>query len=145
MSPFEKSVRLASNKVLVDTNLKCYEISWDLFSGIVSRTPSPTNPGKHAEGVLVNQWYPAQGGFSSSGGTDKSPSGSGSLARIKAMMNGVDFYNKDGRFTLSNNLPYGILAETLGWQPPKWSGVPPYRMVALSLQATLAKYKTVRI
>jgi hypothetical protein len=80
------------------------------------------------------------GGASNSLGTGKSKNGSSSLARIKAMMNGLEFYNKDGKFTLSNNLDYAVLAESEGWKR-----TPPYRMVALSLQATVAKYKVVKI
>jgi hypothetical protein len=60
-------------------------------------------------------------------------------------MNGIEFYNKNGRITLSNNLDYAVQAESEGWNPPRWKGTKPYRMVALSLQATVAKYNKVRI
>jgi len=140
MSLFEKSLKAASNKVLVDVNLKCYQITWELFSSVVNKTPSPVNPGPTAEGLLVNQWYPMERGTSSSRGANKSPSGADSLSRIKSIMNGIEFYDRDGKVTLSNNLDYAVKAESEGWVRTS-----AYRMVALSLQATLAKNKVVKI
>jgi hypothetical protein len=145
MGFFEKSVRAASNKVLVEINLKCYQIAWELFTSVVNKTPSPSNPGPTAEGLLANQWYPMAGGSSGSKGSAKSQNGSGSLSRIQALMNGLEFYDRDGKITLVNNISYAVQAESEGWNPPRWKGTPPYRMVALSLQATVAKYKVVKI
>ena len=145
MSFFEKSVRAAAHKVLVAVNLKCYQITWELFTSVVSKTPSPTNPGKYATGLLANQWYPMERGSSGSRGGATNPSGADSVARIRAMMNGVEFYDRDGKITLSNNLDYAGQAESVGWNPPRWKGTAPYRMVALSLQATVAKYKKVKL
>lgn len=140
MSFFEKSVRAAANKILVEVNLKCYEIAWELFTTVVEKTPSPSNPGKYAKGLLVNQWYPQERSASAARGMSKSPSGADSIARIKAMMNGLEFYDRDGRVVLSNNLDYAEQAESLGWKKTT-----PYRMVALSLQATAAKYRKIRL
>ena len=140
MSFFEKSVRAACGKILDDVNQKVYQISWELFSSVVNKTPSPTNPGPTAKGLLANQWYPMAGGTSASRGTSTSPSGSDSLSRIRSMMNGREFSKKDGLLTLSNNLDYAMKAEEEGWV--RTSG---YRMVALSLQSTAAKYKQVNI
>lgn len=145
MSLFEKSIRAASSKILVDVNLKCYQIAWELFTSVVNKTPSPTNPGPTAEGLLANQWYPMAGGVSGVLGVNLSPNGADSLARIQAMMNGREFSNRDGRVTLSNSIGYVMLAEKAGWKPPRWKGTPAYRMVALSLQATVAKFKEVKI
>jgi len=140
MSPFEQSTRLAASNVLLAVNRKCYEIAWELFSSVVRKTPSPDNPGPKAKGLLANQWYPQEQGASAARGTSKSRDGSSSLARIQAMMNGTVFYDKDGKFTLTNNMDYVEQAESAGWKR-----TPPYRMVALSLQATAAKYKKVNI
>ena len=141
MSPFEQSIRAASANILSDVNLKCYQISWELFSLIVNKTPSPANDSPHAKGLLSNQWYPMLGGgLSGSKGTSTSANGSDSLSRIKAMMSAKEFLSKDGKFTLSNNLDYADTAETTGW-----AKTPPYRMVALSFQATLAKFSKVNI
>ena len=140
MLDFEKSIRAQATRILESINTKTYEIAWELFSGIVARTPSPSNPGPHAKGVLANQWYPQTGGFSGAKGNSTSATGSDSLSRIKAAMSGNAFNGKDGVLTLTNNLDYAGLAETDGWLKTS-----PYRMVALSLQATTAKYKGVII
>lgn len=145
MSFFEQSLKAASEKVLADVNSKCYQISLELFTSIVNKTPSPANPGPTAKGLLANQWYPFERGVSSARSTAKSPNGSDSLSRIKAIMNGTEFRDRDGRITLSNNLDYAVQAEETGWNPPRWKGTAPYRMVALSLQSIVAKYNTVKI
>ena len=142
---FEQSVRAATNRILVEANLKCYNIAWELFTSVVKKTPSPTNPGPYAKGLLANQWYAQERGASAACGAIANPSGADSLARIKAMMNGTEFYDRDGKITLSNNLHYAGQAESEGWNPPRWRGTPPYRMVALSLQATVAKFKKVKL
>lgn len=145
MSFFEQSVRAATNKILVAVNLKCYQIAWELFTSVVKKTPSPTNPGRFAKGLLANQWYPQERSASAARGAATNPSGADSMTRINAIMNGTEFYSKEGKITLSNNLDYARQAESVGWNPPRWKGTAPYRMVALSLQATVAKYKKVKI
>lgn len=139
---FAQSIRLNSRAIMAQVNDKCYEIARELFTSIVNLTPSPTNPGDTAEGLLVNNWFPVDGSsFSDAKSSAKSPYGSASLARIKALT-GRQFLRKDGTVTLSNNLSYAYRAEVLGWPQPAWSGsVGPYRMVAKSLQKVSAKYK----
>lgn len=137
---FEKSIRAASKKILVDVNQKCNQIAWELFTSVVNKTPSPTNPGPFAKGLLANQWYSMDGGVSGASGINKSPNGADSLARIQSILNGTQFSGRDGRVTLSNNLDYAVQAESEGWKR-----TPAYRMVALSLQATVAKFKNVSI
>lgn len=123
-------------------NAQCYKIAKDLFNEVVSRTPSPANPGPWAKGWLANQWYPESGDFSEELSGSKSDSGADSLSRI-ASFRGADFYKRDGKVTLTNNLSYAYRAEALGWpEGDGWSGtIGPYRMVALSLQYISAKYK----
>lgn len=140
MSVFSNSVKASCTKILNDIDAKCFQISWELFSLVVSKTPSPSNPGPRAKGLLANQWYPMSGGVSAAVGTSTNASGNDSLSRIRSMMNGRDFFGKDGRLTLSNNLDYAVKAESDGWQRTA-----PYRMVALSLQATVTKFKQVNI
>lgn len=137
---FEQSVRAATNKILVAVNLKCYQIAWELFTSVVKKTPSPANPGRFAKGLLANQWYPQERSASAARGLSTNPSGADSITRINAIRNGVEFYDKDGKVTLTNNLDYAEQAEALGWKR-----TPAYRMVALSLQATVAKHKKVKI
>ena len=139
---FSDSVKNNSELILQRVNTKCYKITKELFTSVVNKSPSPGNPGETAKGLLANQWYPKEGGFSEETGTATSPNGASSLARISSLM-GKEFYRRDGMISLSNNLYYAYRAEVLGW--PKsdgWSGrVGPYRMVALSLQAIAAKYR----
>lgn len=131
-------------RVKQEINDKVYKISIELFLLIVAKTPSPHNPGEHAKGLLANQWYPKTGaGFSEELTDATSRNGAGSKARIVALRGGREFFGKDGRLSLTNNVHYAYRAEMLGWpQSDGWSGkVGPYRMVALSLQAIAARYK----
>lgn len=149
MGAFADSIRSNSDKMLKTVNRQIYSIAFELFTSIVLNSPSPSNPGPFADGLLVNQWYPAIGDFSTQVGGDTSPNGSNSLSRIKSVMSGSEFYRKNGRLTLANNLDYAYRAEVLGW--PKSDGYSgksgaegkgkPYRMVAKSLQAVVARYK----
>lgn len=143
MVGFADSIKLHSQRILEEINKKCYTITWNLFTSIVQLSPSPSNPGPYADGLLVNQWYPKVGkGFSSQLTSATSPYGSGSLSRINGIMGGKEFLKKNGTITLTNNVHYGILAEKIGWNPPEWTGRQgPYRMVARSIQLTAAKYK----
>lgn len=135
---FGASVLANGQKLLEKTNDKCLAIAKELFVSIVNLSPSPSNPGSWADGLLANQWYPAIGTFSSEVGTATSPYGAGSLARIANLTtNSEAFFGKDGVITLSNNVSYAYRAEVLGWPVEDgWSGkVGPYLMVAKSLQA----------
>lgn len=141
---FAASIRGNSRKLLLKINSQVYKIAKELFTRIVELTPSPSNPGYDAEGRLANQWYPEVGAsFSSRVGTSTSPNGAESLTRISALgMSGAEFYEKDGKLTLTNNVEYAYRAEVLGWpEADGWSGkVGPYRMVAKAIQEIAAKY-----
>lgn len=139
---FAQSVELNSLAILREVNDRVYEIARELFRSIVQLTPSPSNPGDTAKGLLANNWFPVDGpGFSQATSTAKSSWGAASVARINALR-GNNFFQKDGTVTLSNNLDYAYRAEVLGWPNPRWSGrVGPYRMVALSMQKVSARYK----
>lgn len=142
---FGASVQANSQKLLKKTNDKTLAIAKELFVSIVTLSPSPTNPGAFADGLLVNQWYPAIGSFSSELGASESDYGAGSLARI-ASIDPVAFMGKDNVVTLSNNVHYAYRAEALGWPAntpgQQWTGrVGPYLMVARSLQAISARYR----
>lgn len=134
-------------KILSDINKRVNEIAWHLFESVVKLTPSPSNPGKYAQGLLANQWYARTGSPSSELGTRKSATGGDSLARAKALTgNNAEFFGRDGKVYLSNNLDYAHNAETIGWPKPQWSGnIGPYGMVTKSLILTAAKYNRVKI
>lgn len=120
-----------------EINDKVYKISIELFLAVVAKTPSPAFPGKHAKGLLANQWYPAVGGeFSTERGTDTSRNGAASKSRIVALRGGNEFLGQNGKLTLANNLEYAYRAEVLGW-----AKTGPYAMVRLALQEIAAKYK----
>lgn len=141
---FSASINRNIQKLEQKINDRVYTISIELFNEIVRRTPSPATPGKTATGLLANQWYPKAGaGFSGSEGTDTSPNGASSRARIAALRGGIEFLGKNGRLTLTNNVHYAYRAEVLGWPlADGWSGnVVAYRMVALSLQHIAARHR----
>lgn len=141
MGIFSDSVNKNINKILTHIDEKCYSITWQLFTSIVNNTPSPSNPGQWAEGLMSNQWYPQVGNnFSMEFTSATSPNGSASLSRITSLKNTKTFYGKDGVMTMTNNSPWAYRAEYLGWTAPQWSGkVGPYRMVAKSLQSVAAQ------
>jgi hypothetical protein len=146
MGKFSQSIKQQRIRILNDVNAKCITVAWYLFNSVVQLTPSPVNPGPWAKGLLANQWYPQEGGTSSAKGSAKSDSGADSYNRIATLLrNSREFYNKDGRITLTNNIDYVMLAERDGWQPPQWSGKRPYMMAKLSLDATVARYKKMKV
>lgn len=151
---FADSLKASSAKVMEDVNTKCYTIAKELFTRVIQLTPSPSNPGRYAEGLLANQWYPLETNFSDEVGTDLSDNGAASIDRVQSLT-GKLFTKKDGTLTFANNLPYAYRAEVVGW--PSHEGYnggrnketsggyqntgQPYRMVALSIQEIVAKYK----
>lgn len=138
---FAQSILQNIAKIEQDVNDRVYEIARELFRSIVQLSPSPSNPGETAKGLLANNWFPMNGpSFSTATTSATSSWGAASLARINAL-SGSNFIRKDGTVTLSNNLDYAYRAEVLGWPTPRWSGrVAPYRMVALSMQKVAARY-----
>jgi hypothetical protein len=148
---FATSIRNNSKVVLSTINRRVYTLAFQLFTNVVRFTPSPTNPGDTAIGLLSNQWYPSVGTPSTALGTSHSSNGGESLSRINSMMNGMEFLGKDGKIYLSNNVPYAYRAEVLGWpksedgKPTAWSGrVGPYAMVAKAM-AIAGTYKRIKI
>src|ERR1044071_4040041 len=111
---FADSLKKNSDKLLADVNTKCYKIAKELFVRVVQLTPSPSNPGRWAEGLLANQWYPFETTFSDEVGTNLSPNGAESISRVMSL-NGTIFTKKDGTLTFVNNLPYAYRAEVTGW------------------------------
>lgn len=134
MGSFADSVKANCQKILEEVDKKSYFIVSQLFTSVVMLSPSPSNPGETAKGLLANQWYTQIGTEPSTElSSATSPYGSDSLARINSLANQKIFFKKDGAVTFTNNVPYGILAEKLGWTGGSWSGkVGPYRMVDLS-------------
>lgn len=142
---FASSLRQNAWKKLDWANRRVYIIAKVLFARVVELSPSPDNPGEYAKGWLANQWYPEAGDFSEELSGATSDNGSASLGRIHAM-SGLEFFGRDGKLTLTNNLHYAYRAETLGWPQPLWSGKSShassgYHMVSLALQEIAALYR----
>lgn len=138
---FAASIKFNGSAILQKVNEEVNRIAWELFTSVVKLTPSPSFPGKYAKGVLANQWYPSTGNASAAKGTDRSPTGSASLARINAVVKSSnEFLGKDGKLTMANNLDYAVQAERLGWARTKG-----YHMVGKSLIAVAAKNKRIKI
>lgn len=144
---WQSKIHYAATRALMEVNLKAYKIAWELFTNIIEFTPSPARPGPYAKGLLVNNWFPQEGTASAARNTALSNNGADSRARVNQMLNsgGREFYEKDGKITLTNNTPYAYRAEYLGWPEsdnPMWKNRGPYRMVARSLQKISNKYKS---
>jgi hypothetical protein len=145
---FVQQIEANNVKAMEAVNKKCYDVAKELFTMIVDKTPSPIHPGPWAKGQLVNNWFPIDGADYSTETTEVlSDFGADSLARISQIGRGEQFLFKDGTVTISNNLPYAVRAEEIGWPPPEWSGKSgsdghggPYRMVSLSIQYISNKY-----
>lgn len=146
---WQADVERAAQEILGRVNERIYEVAWELFTYVVSITPSPSNPGEYAKGLLANQWYPSAGQPIIRRGTATDPFGQASLDRIDKLTkgNGNQFLMRDGRLVMTNSVDYAVRAEQIGWPANEgWSGrVGPYRMVALSLRRISAKYKVIKL
>lgn len=85
--------------------------AFDLFSLVVMETPVD-------KGVLRNNWFADIGRARTNTTTSGDPSGSNTLARIQAVLQGVDL---DKDVFLTNNLPYAAVVE-FGGYPESPSG-----------------------
>jgi hypothetical protein len=129
-------------KALQQASISTNKIVRDLDTQAVNLSPSPSNPGPFAKGLLVNQWYASVGSSPSSEvGTATSDTGVDSLSRLEATLASNPFYGKDNIVTFANNVDHAYYAEVLGWQPPLWSGHQgPYAMARGAVTYTIAKY-----
>ena len=135
----ERTLKLASD----NTN----KIVSDLFTQVVVRSPSPSNPGHYAKGLLVNQYYTQVGeGYSSAVSSSTSLSGSDSLQRINDTLASSPFLGKDNTVTLANNTEEAYYADKLGWVKGQgtngwiWKGTVPYMMTHGAISYIQNKY-----
>lgn len=120
----------------------------DAFITPVNYSPSPSNPGPYAKGLLANQWYPSVGNiFSTDISTATNPTGEDSKARIELVITSNIFYGKDAVTSLSNNTQEANYANKLGWKAGDgtngwvWSGnAVPYFMTAKTESYLVSKY-----
>jgi len=144
MGSFTASLEKNINKVLTEVNDKCYIISFDLFTKVVSL--SPTQPSaKYAKGHFINNWFSAANTYSMSTTPSVSYDGMSSLSSIAALKSTKVFLGTDGFVSLSNSLSYARNVEYEGWKKsenPSWTGtVGPYAPVRTALTMTAAKYR----
>jgi len=139
---FLDDIKAFREQALQDVSKATNAIVYDLFTEVVARSPSPSNPGLFAKGLLANQWYTGVGGaYSSDLSSATNDIGVNSLSRISATLSQNPFLRKDNTVTFTNNTEEAYYAEVLGWLPPIWSGrTGPYKMVASSVQSILNKY-----
>lgn len=139
---FLDDIKAFKEQALQDVSQATNAIVYDLFTEVVARSPSPSNPGVFAKGLLANQWWTETGGAYSPSLTSATNSmGIDSLSRISKMLAQQPFLKHDNSVSLTNNTEEAYYAEVLGWKPPIWSGrTGPYMMVASSVSAILNKY-----
>lgn len=144
---FESDIKAFQAKALLAANKSVCKVVEEVFTQTVVLSPSPSNQGPYAKGLLANQYYTDVGGsFSGDITSATNPNGADSLSRIKATMASQPFFGKDNVVTLTNNTEEAIYAERLGWKKGEgtngwtWSGTPAYGMVVKAVIATKAKY-----
>ena len=147
---FESDIKAFQAKALLAANKAVCKVVEEVFTGAVTHSPSPISDpqAKFSRGLLINQWYPQVGGFSTEQSTATNDYGSSSLSRIKATVAAMPFYGKDNIVTLTNNVDHAYRAEVLGWPEGKdpnsnwnWTGmVMPYGMVRKSVEAVRGAY-----
>lgn len=140
---FADSVKLSAEKMQTQLNAKVIEIATDLFSTTVGKTPVGSSPTK---GELIDNWYVGLGvgNYNKTNTLSRDTSGTGSYARATSLSGATEFSGKDGEVSFTNTTPYGYRAEYFGWNfsapEGRWRGTSPYRMMANSLSAIVAKY-----
>lgn len=135
---FFDSIQQNINQTLQNVNDKINKEAVETFRDVVKETPNPSMPDAafYSKGLLVNQWYPKFGGFSSEISSAKDDYGFNSLDRINVILDGKEFLGKDGEVSLSNNVSYAIQADKIGWY-----FTAPYAMVDKAIIKAKARIK----
>jgi hypothetical protein len=145
---FLDDIKAFREQALQDASQSVNKLVHNLFTEVVARSPSPSNPGQFAKGLLVNQWYPTVGGgYSTELGTLTNDIGVDSLSRISKALSQNPFLGKDNTISLTNNTEEAYYAEVLGWPEGlgtngwNWRGnTGPYMMIANSVQSVIGAY-----
>lgn len=146
---FLSDIKAFQAKALKAASTNTVNIAQEAFLATVNYSPSPSNPGPYAKGLLVNQYYVAIGNTPSSEvSSSTSDTGEASKARIKLLAVSLPFMGKDNIVTLANNTEESYYADKLGWKPgPGTNGwtwtnnTPPYFMTAKAMSFIESKYK----
>lgn len=138
---FKDSIKANTDKIKEQINDNTVEMSKQLFTAIVRRTPVGLSV---TRGQLKNNWYVGQGlnVINKSYSRVFNPTGAASYARINTLSTSKEFVGKDGQVSFTNIVRYGFRAEYAGWPKPNWSGrVRPYAMIRNSFTEMAAKNK----
>ena len=145
---FLSDIKAFQEKAIKAASTNTVNIAQDAFLAAVDYSPSPSNPGPYAKGLLVNQYYVAIGNTPSSAvSTATNPTGEDSKARIKLLVASLPFMGKDNTVSLSNNTEEAYYADKLGWAAGAgtngwtWTGKAPYFMTAKAMSYIESKYK----
>lgn len=163
MGSFADSIKANIKALQQEVNDKVVDVFVETSLSVVHLTPSPSWIGttrgaspsqpEYTDGLLANQWYPAENKFSEEETESKSDNGADSITRIEVMKSSKVFVAKDGYLSLTNNVPYAYRVDTLGYPQGKaeviqgygdwsyWNGShsTPYAMVDTSIAKTKAK------
>ena len=144
---FLSDIKTFQEKALKAASTNTTNIVQEAFLATVNYSPSPSNPGPYAKGLLVNQYYIAIGPTPSSEVSNSTnDTGESSKARIALLTSSTEFYGKDGIVTIANNTEEAHYANKLGWQAGKtvngwtWSGATPYYMTDKAMSYIKNKY-----
>lgn len=145
---FLSDIKAFQAKVLKAASTNTTNIAQEAFLATVNYSPSPSNPGPYAKGLLVNQYYIAIGNTPSSEvSTATSDTGEASKSRIKLLSVSLPFFGKDNTVTLANNTEEAHYANKTGWKKGEgtngwvWTGRAPYFMTAKAMSYIESKYK----
>ena len=162
MGSFADSIKANIKEVKQEVNDKIVEVFKDIAYNVVYLTPSPSwnlsprgtsgNIAYYSDGLLANQWYPAENKISEEFTRSESDHGGDSFSRLSAMRNVNTFLGKDGYLSFTNNVPYAYRVDVIGYPKgvaevtsgfPTWSSwtgdVKPYAMIDQSMIKVKAK------
>jgi hypothetical protein len=163
MGSFADSIKANIKELQQEVNDKIVDVFVETSLSVVHLTPSPSWIGQtrgaspsspqYTDGLLANQWYPAENKISNEETSAESDNGGDSITRINAMKSVKTFVAKDGYLSLTNNVPYAYRVDAVGYPAGRadviqgygnwswWNGSheKPYAMIDTSIAKIKAK------
>lgn len=137
---FASDIRAFKDKALKSASDNTSKVFSDLSALVIRFSPSPSNPGPYAKGLLVNQYYFSVGNPDLSVTSSTSPTGADSLNRLAAFLESSPWLGKDNTAFIANSTQESYYADILGWAAGKgtngwvWTGKQgPYMMRAQAI------------
>jgi len=112
---FASDIRAFQEKALKNTSDNTNKVFSDLSTLVIRFSPSPSNPGPYAKGLLVNQYYFSVGTPDLSVTSSTSPAGADSLSRLDAFLANNPWLAKDNTAFIANSTQEAYYADILGW------------------------------